>query len=75
MELNPGGFFPAPKVRSLFLRIVPLEASALGADEHVAEFSRMAEIDPSSATNPVALTADNLAGLYHKAIAGELRAG
>lgn len=42
------------------------------SEEHVEQLAPMAEADPSSATNPIALTVDNLTRLYHKAIAGEL---
>ena len=41
-------------------------------EEHVARLAPMAEKDPSSATNPVPLTTDNLDRLYRRAIAGEL---
>jgi 16S rRNA (adenine1518-N6/adenine1519-N6)-dimethyltransferase len=44
MELNPGGFFPAPKVRSLFLRLIPLADQRLATDElpHVERVVRAA---------------------------------
>ena len=41
-------------------------------EEHVARLAPMAEKDPSSATNPVPLTAEKLGGLYRRAIAGQL---
>ena len=41
-------------------------------EEHAALLAPMAEKDPSSATNPVPLTAGDLECLYHRAIAGEL---
>ena len=41
-------------------------------EEHVARLAPMAEKDPSSATNPVPLTTDNLDRLYRRAIAGEV---
>ena len=45
----------------------------IGVEEaHVARLAPMAEKDPSSATNPVPLTAENLDRLYRHAIAGEL---
>ncbi|MDX1513979.1 MAG: iron-containing alcohol dehydrogenase [Gammaproteobacteria bacterium] len=40
-------------------------------DEHVETLAPMAEKDPSAATNPVPLTKDNLADLFHKAISGQ----
>ena len=41
-------------------------------EEHVERLAPMAEKDPSSATNPVPLTTENLDRLYRRAIAGEL---
>lgn len=45
----------------------------LGVEEsHVAAFSDMAVADPSTASNPVPLTADDFAVMYRRAIAGDL---
>ena len=41
-------------------------------EEHVEQLAPMAEKDPSSATNPVPLSAENLDDLYRRAIAGKL---
>ena len=50
---------------------IPHALAALGVgEEHIEQFARMAELDPSSDSNPVKLTADNLAGLYRNAIEG-----
>ncbi len=55
---------------------IPHTLAALGVEErHVGELARMAEADPSSATNPVPLTAENLEGLYRRALAGTLECG
>ncbi len=54
---------------------IPHRLDALGVEEqHVPELSRMAEVDPSSGTNPVPLTAENLAGVYRNALTGTLHA-
>ncbi len=52
---------------------IPHTLAELGVrPEHVEPFAAMAEIDPSAATNPIAVTASNLAELYRRAIEGEL---
>ena len=52
---------------------IPHRLDALGVkDEHVPELARMAEVDPSSGTNPIKLTAQNLEGLFHNALDGKL---
>ena len=52
---------------------IPHTLAELGVgEEHVERLARMAEVDPSSDSNPVKLTADNLAGLYRNAIEGVL---
>ena len=52
---------------------IPNDLAALGvADEHVEQLAGMAAEDPSVGGNPVALTAANLAGLFRKAIHGQL---
>ena len=52
---------------------IPHTLKDLGLGESDAErFAPMAEIDPSSATNPVPLDAASLETLYRQAIAGEL---
>ena len=42
------------------------------SDDQVARLAPMAAIDPSAATNPRPLDAENLAALYRRAISGEL---
>ena len=52
---------------------IPNDLAALGvADAHVEQLAGMAAEDPSVGGNPVALTAANLAGLFGKAIHGQL---
>ncbi len=52
---------------------VPHTLAELGVGEaHVEPFARMAERDPTAASNPVPVTAADLATLYRHAIAGEL---
>ena len=52
---------------------IPHALSDLGVrKEHAARFAAMAEVDPSSATNPVPVTAAGMEALYLKAIDGEL---
>ncbi|MGI9332398.1 MAG: iron-containing alcohol dehydrogenase [Gammaproteobacteria bacterium] len=54
---------------------IPNTLADLGvAHEHVETMAKMAEIDPSSATNPVPLTVANLQPLYVRAIDGVLEA-
>ena len=53
---------------------IPHTLKDLGVSESDAErFAPMAEIDPSSATNPVPVDARNLEALYQRAITGVLR--
>ena len=50
---------------------IPHTLAELGVSErHVPIFAGMAEVDPSSATNPIPLTATNLETLYRQAING-----
>jgi alcohol dehydrogenase class IV len=42
------------------------------SEEYAAQLAPMAENDPSSGTNPLPLTADNLEKLYLRAIRGDL---
>jgi alcohol dehydrogenase class IV len=52
---------------------IPHTLSDLGvSEEHAERFASMAELDPSSATNPVELNAANLQALYLQAIRGDL---
>ena len=54
---------------------VPHTLSELGVDDdHVESFSKMAEVDPSSPTNPIPLNASNLKQLYLRAIHGVIDA-
>jgi alcohol dehydrogenase class IV len=53
---------------------IPHRLADLGVSaDKVPEFSRMAAVDPPSATNPVAVNVANLGELYHRAIEGELQ--
>ena len=40
--------------------------------EHISTLAPMAEVDPSAGTNPVALTTENLTGLFERSISGQL---
>ncbi len=52
---------------------IPHTLAALGVEEeHAKPFAKMAEVDPSSGTNPVLLTAENLERLFLNAIRGVL---
>lgn len=52
---------------------IPHTLAALGVTaEHIARLAPMAEADPSSATNPVPVTAAAMADLYRRAIEGRL---
>ncbi len=54
---------------------IPHTLAALAVkEEHIAQLAPMAAADPSSPTNPIALDSENLAGLYHRSIIGELKA-
>lgn len=53
---------------------IPHALSALGVkEEHAAPFSRMAEADPSTPSNPLPVTAREFEKLYRDAIAGRLQ--
>jgi alcohol dehydrogenase class IV len=52
---------------------IPHALSALGVkEEHAGPFSKMAEADPSTSTNPVPVTAREFEKLYRNAIGGRL---
>lgn len=52
---------------------IPHTLAALGVEEeHAKPFAKMAEVEPSSGTNPVLLTAENLERLFLNAIRGVL---
>jgi len=52
---------------------IPGALGDLGVTEsHIAEFAPMAASDPSSATNPVPVTVDNMARIYGRAIRGDM---
>jgi alcohol dehydrogenase class IV len=53
---------------------IPHTLAALGVkEEHAAPFSRLAEADPSTPSNPRPVPARELEGLYRDAIAGRIR--
>lgn len=52
---------------------IPHTAAALGfEEEHAAQLAPMAAKDPTAPTNPIPVTAEDLEGLYLKALAGTL---
>ncbi len=52
---------------------IPHSLAEIGVgDEHIDTLAPMAAVDPSSGTNAVALTAENLARLFQRAVAGTL---
>ena len=55
---------------------VAVVVSAFGGvtDDLIPQLAKMAVVDPTAPTNPVALTVANLEGLYARAINGELAA-
>ncbi|MBT5265676.1 MAG: iron-containing alcohol dehydrogenase [Rhodospirillaceae bacterium] len=54
---------------------IPHTLADIGMEEqYVEKFAAMAEVDPPSATNPIPVTAENLAGLYRDCMSGTLAA-
>ncbi len=52
---------------------IPHTLSDLGVDDsHINKFSEMAMIDPSTSTNPVAMTQDGFEELYDRSISGSI---
>ena len=52
---------------------IPHTLSDLGvAEQHVTKFSKMAMIDPSTATNPITMTQDGFEDLYERSISGSI---